>query len=272
MRIWTAIGTVGLALATLGAGPCDDGGSDPAAVDAAAAQQAVATLDAMDQMSGVLATVVDDVDPTDTPEAAAAFAAGHVVAALSPAGCVTAAGDPGDSAHETFTFAGCDGPFALTGVSGALSVYYSLAVGGGIKIEVLSSSLVIAGRTHASVHGTGSYVKSGAARRLTVDVNVEASDPLHYAGMVISSWDEGAACRSLDGVFTSSVGGNRAWTATAADLVRCAGGCPESGATLSFVEEAPGTGKVSLGFGGGAEATWTAEDGATGTVPLPCGH
>jgi hypothetical protein len=272
MRMWTAIGTVGLALATLGAGPCDDGGGGSGDADAAAAKQAVATLDAMDQLSGVLATFVDDVDPAATPEAAAAFAAGHVVAAWSPAGCVSAAGDPNDPAHETFSFAGCDGPFALTGVSGAIDVFYSLAVGGGIRIEVSSAALVVAGRTHATVTGTGSYVKSGAARRLTVDVNAEASDPLHYAGMAISSWDEGAACRSLDGVWTSSVGGDPAWTATAADLVRCAGGCPESGATLTFVEEPPATGKVSLGFEGGAEATWTAEDGASGTVPLPCGH
>jgi hypothetical protein len=273
MRFWTLLAAA-LLVGCAGCGGGDDG---HAAESAAFATEAVNVLDSMDEESAIMATLVDDVNVAGTPAEAASFAAARALTAWTPAGCVTATADANDAARVVFVLTGCAGPFSLADVSGTLDVSYGRAADGGISIAVLSEDLAVAGRSYHGLTVAGSYLPTGSQRRLTAHSTATAlgpgeAAPFERGGDYVTGWDEGAACRSLEGTWDSMAGGAPSWTSAATGFVRCAGGCPQGGAALTFTEAPPGTGHVSLSFGGGASATWMTADGTKGTIPLPCGN
>jgi hypothetical protein len=267
MRLWTAV-AASLLLAC--------GGDSSDGQDAVYASLAVQILDSFDQESALVATFVDDVDTSGTPEEAAAFAAARAATAWSPEGCAVATPDPNIGARVTFAFAGCAGPFALTGVSGSVSVEYGRGSDGNLSIGVVGIGDVRIGEWTRSMplRIDGSYVQSGAQRHLTVQASGPAAKTAGVTfdggGHYETGWDEGAACRSLDGAWDSTGMAFHA-TSAATGLVRCAGGCPQAGASLVFEDAPPGTRQVTLTFDGGPNASWVANDGETGTIALPCG-
>ena len=272
MRFWTV-----LAAAALVAGVGCGGDDGHAAESAAFATVAVNVLDSMDEESAVMATLVDDVNVQGTPAEAASFAAARALTAWKPAGCATATADANDPARVVFVFAGCAGPFALKDVSGTLDVSYGRGGDGGISISVISEDLAVAGRSYHGMTVEGSYLPSGSQRRLSAHSTAATHGPgvddqFDRGGNYVTGWDEGAACRSLEGVWDSMVGGEPSWKSAAMGFVRCAGGCPQGGANLTFMEATPGTGMLTLSFGGGAKADWIDAEGSSGTVPLPCGN
>jgi hypothetical protein len=275
MRIWTVGATLGataLALAALAG--CGGGGSD--GQNAVHAATAVQILDAFDQESALAATFVDDVDVGGTPEEAASFAAARALDAWTPSGCVVVTLDPIDAAHVTFELSECNGPFSLTGVNGLFSVRYGRGTDGNLSLAVTTGPLVRIGEwARQSLRIDGSYVQSGAERRLSAHGTGAAENA---AGLMFdgggdyrSGWDEGAACRSLDGTWDSQTGASH-FSSEATGLVRCAGGCPQGGGRLVFKDAPPGTRQVTLAFDGGPTASWVADDGETGTIALPCGN
>jgi hypothetical protein len=247
---------------------CGGEGGGHAAQDQAYADDAVALLDSIDVESAVLAPLVDDAEPGALPEDVAAFALGRLATSFSPAGCATATQD---GATLEVTFADCSGPFAIAGLSGALTAIYGRAGDGGLELIVLAPALVVGARTY-ELHATGSYTQTGAQRRLSVVTNSVVKEGFHRGGNYVATWDEGAACKGLAGVWTA-MQDQLSFFSQASDLVRCAGGCPASGGQLVFTisggEDRPR--ELTIDFEGGPQASWSADDGESGSVAVPCG-
>jgi hypothetical protein len=278
--MWTvvafgALGALG-AVATVAASVGCGGGDSRDPQNQVYAGLAVQVLDAFDQESALAATFVDDVDVGGTPEEAAAFAAARAAAAWTPEGCAVATVDSGVPARVAIVFGGCTGPFGLVGVFGSFFVEFGRGQDGQLSIQVNTGGSPHIGEwTRMNLRIDGSYVQSGAERHLTA---YATGDDQEDSGLTFASggdyetgWDEGAACRSLDGTWRSTGNGFDA-TSVATGLVRCAGGCPQSGGSLVFADVAPFTRKVTLAFDGSAKASWVAGDGESGTIDLPCGR
>ena len=266
--------------AASGCGDDDDGGDDVPAADAGTAdatggppagelaEEAVDATDVMVGEAGLLAIAVDDADVEGSGEDAAALARSRAATTFTPSGCVTATGE---GATVIYTLDDCAGPFGLAHVTGSVQVDYSIADGGGIGIHASATDLAVSAAT-VDLAADAVYTQSGALRRLLVDSTGAATGPrgveLAREGRYQVFWDEGAACIDLDGMWTTTVGA-RAWITTVAELTRCAGGCPQAGATVTF-EGGIADLTVTVAFEGGTDASWTASTGASGDLTLLC--
>lgn len=223
------------------------------------------SADTADLTTSLSALTTDGVDMTAASDGAAATtAATRVKTLLQPSSCITVTTAVN---VNTYTFAGCTGPYGLVSVNGTLTATYTKA-GNAITV-VLASQNLTANGAKLTLQATSVVSGTGTSRTATVNSSSSATTArggqVAHTGSYTASWD--GSCVSLDGAFTTRVG-LISWATVVAGYKRCQNSCPQSGTVSISANNGSAT---VVNFNGSASATYTTSDGKVGSFMLGCG-
>ncbi len=136
--------------------------------------------------------------------------------------------------------------------------------------DVSTTGLSVNGAT-MNLASQATYTVNGTAKKLVVTTDGSGTGPrgnsLARMGSYTLAWDDASQCGSLDGAWSTVVGGDT-WSTSISGYAQCKGHCPTSG-TLAHTG---GISKVTftVTFDGSAGAKWSTSRGHSGTIPLFC--
>lgn len=228
-----------------------------------------AALDSSDDTSTESALMVASVDATQgatSDDEAATMAAASAKTWYQPSTCATATAAAN---VVTYTLNNCTGPWGLVHVSGTVVVTYTKQADG-IHADANATGLSVNGAT-LNLNSQAVYSVSGTTKTLVVSTDGGGTGPrgnqISRHGSYTVSWDTSTMCGTLDGDWSTGIGG-ATWSTTVSGYKQCKGSCPASGTLahtggLSHVT-------ITVTFDGSADAKWTSSRGRSGTVALLC--
>ena len=262
MRMNSTFALIPMAL-LLGCG----GGGAAASSDSSNAGVALDSTNGTSTESALLMASTDATVPSMSPGAAASAAAASAKTWYQPASCVTATAI-GNSV--TYVMVDCTGPWGLVHTSGTVVVSYSVD-SAGIHASVSATALNVNGAI-IDINSTGTFSVNGTTKTLTVATSGAGIGPLGNQitrqGSYTVTWDSASMCATLDGNWSTQIGG-ALWSTAVSGFEQCKGVCPAHGTIahtggLSHVT-------ITVTFDGSAVAKWSTSNGASGAVNMLCG-